>query len=344
MAGCEGVGNESNGEISEPYTLSVDKASIEANGTDAATFTITDANGIVLTEGDYLKNTSFHIVETNSYLDRKTNTFVSIDNGTYTVEGMYLGKPCEAPVTVNVVNRSKYETFYKTVAIYRLTATWCQFCPIMTQSLLNVDDYTKSHMCVLAFHADNYYGVTEGKNYVADILLSQFGLTGYPSAIYSLSFGSGERTRNDIMGFVKDELYSHPATTGIKATSTVDGDNVKVTASVKASASGTYDLGCALICDNLPGDGSTYEEVYNNAVRNVSANYRFMSGDAFTLNSGDEKTGIAVNGGEGIKFETARKKDYSLVLFTLVKDGDKTRIDNCVKFPLGESVDYVYND
>lgn len=341
MAGCEGVGNESNGEISEPYTLSVDRATIEANGTDAATFTITDANGNVLTEGDYLKNTSFHIVETNSYLDRKTNTFVSIDNGTYTVEGMYLGKPCEAPVTVKVVNRSKYEVFTKKIAIYRLTATWCQYCPSMTAALEKIDDYTKSRSVVMAFHGDENFGIVESGYFLSDYLLAQFSGEGYPFAIYSLNYGSGNRTRNEIISYVWNELYEYPATSGIKATSTVNSGTVSVDASVKVSASGEYDLGCALVQNGLSGGADANEDVYNNVVRNISGNYRGMSTNAFSLDANQEKTSLKF---ENIKFDSANQSDCSIVLFTLVKDGKTARIDNVVSFPVGGSVDYVYNE
>ena len=46
-----------------PYTLSVDKKVIESDGKDVAVLTITDVKGLVLTEGEYLRNTSFYIAE-----------------------------------------------------------------------------------------------------------------------------------------------------------------------------------------------------------------------------------------------------------------------------------------
>ena len=42
-----------------PFTLSVDKVKIESNGKDAATFTITDANGQVLTDLAHIRKERF---------------------------------------------------------------------------------------------------------------------------------------------------------------------------------------------------------------------------------------------------------------------------------------------
>ena len=50
-----------NGEVTGPITLTVDKAKIEANGTDMATFTVTDAKGKVLTTSEYMKNVYYII-------------------------------------------------------------------------------------------------------------------------------------------------------------------------------------------------------------------------------------------------------------------------------------------
>ena len=192
----------------------------------------------------------------------------------------------------------------------------------------------------MAFHSDNYFGLKESGKYLADHLLSQFGGTGYPYAVYSLSSGSGARTRNDLIGFIMDELYNHPAKSGIKATSIVSGDKVSVSASVKVSAEGKYDLGCALIQNGLNGGSDAMESVYDNVVRNISGNYRYMSDKAFTLKASEEKNGLSF---DNIQFDSANQKDCSIVLYTLVKDADAVRIDNVVSFPVGGSVDYVYN-
>lgn len=330
------------GEPQAPYYLSLDKSTIEADGKDTATLTIKDANGIVLTDEAHIKNVSLHVVENNTYLTRKTNTFTSIDNGEFTIEGMYLGVPCEAPVVVKVQNRSKYEVFRKKVAIYRNTATWCQNCPSMTAALDNVDDYTKERSVLMCFHGDNDYGFTSGGNFLSEHILSTFNLPGYPSAVYSLSLVPTGRNRNDIMAAVYQELVEHPASTGIKAESGITGKTLSVNASVKASKAGRYDLGIAIVQDNMPGTSNSYEEIYHHVVRNISGNFLYMSTNSFELAANEEKSGLQF---ADITFDSAAAADCRVVLFTLVKADSTTGclIDNIVEFPVGQSVDYIYN-
>ena len=42
-----------------PFTLTVDKTTIESDGKDQAILTIKDAEGIVLTDAEHIRNTSF---------------------------------------------------------------------------------------------------------------------------------------------------------------------------------------------------------------------------------------------------------------------------------------------
>lgn len=158
-----------------PYYLSVDKSVIEADGKETATITLKDATGLVLTDEAHIKNVSLYVKETDTYFTRRTNTFTSIDNGNFTIEGMYLGTPCEAPVVVTAQNRAKYEVFKKKVAIYRNTATWCVNCPSMTSALDNVDNYTKERSALLCFHGDQYYGLKSNGNFLSEYILSTFG-------------------------------------------------------------------------------------------------------------------------------------------------------------------------
>ena len=331
-----------------PFELSVDKSTIESDGADAAVLTITDVNGLILTEGDYLRNTSFYIEELDEWRSgiggsTQPNVFTSIADGTYTISAMYQGAMCENSVTVTSQNRSKYEVFHKNVAIYRLTGTWCQYCPFMTEALANVDDYTKNHSVVFEFHANDEFSVPYNSTMdMASMLLSRFGTSddGYPYCIYSLKEGSGKRTVNDIQRLVKNQLNSDPARTGIKATSTLENGKLTVNATVKASAGGKYDLGIAVLKDKCrPTSSSAYEEVYNDVVLMISGNFFAMSTDSFDLESGAEFDVEKVCEHPDL----VSGSNCKVALFTLTESGGKVIIDNVATFKVGESVDYRYN-
>lgn len=341
--GNQGDGVKADGTM-EPYTLTVDKQTIESDGKDVAVLTITDANGLILTEGTALRNTSFHIAETNEFRsgigsDGDPNLFTSIVDGTYTITAAYNGVECEAPVTVTSQNRRKYERFHKNVAIYRLTGTWCQYCPYMTEALNNRDAYTKDHSIVLEFHNGDEFSVPYNKAMdMAGFLNQMYGNNGYPYCIYSIVEGSGKRTVNDIKKIVKGRLVADPAQTGIKATSTLENGRLTVNATVMASSDGEYDLGWAVLKDNCIPSGQAYEDIYNDVVISVSGNFYAMSSDTFSLKADAEKE--IEKTWESEKLD---EKNCRIVLFTLRKSGENVIIDNAVDFKVGGSVEYRYN-
>lgn len=330
-----------------PYTLSADKTTIESDGKDAVTFVITDANGLVLTDGGYLRNTSFHIEETDEWIsgvgsDVAPNVFTSIIDGTYTVSAMYEGEMCANEVKVTSRNRSKYELFHKNVAIYRLTATWCQYCPYMTEALNNINDYTESHSVLLEFHNNDEFSVPYNATMdLAAFLLSKYGTKddGYPYCIYSISEGSGKRTVMDIQKFVRNQLYRNPARTGVKAISVIKDGKIDVTATVKASAAGKYDLGMAVLRDGcIPTSSKANESSYDNVVTLITGNFHGLSDSSFQLGAGEEKE-VRTSAEAAI----LQSGSYRIVLFTIAETDGKAVIDNVFSFDAGESIDYRYN-
>lgn len=342
FAACDSLGGGAEGTA--PFTLSVDKDTIESDGKDAATLVITDANGNVMTTAANLRKTSFYIEETAQWQSGmgmdNPNLFTTIIDGTYTISAMYNGVQCENTVQVKSQNRKNYELFHKNVAIYRLTGTWCQYCPYMTEALNNVNDYTKDHSIVMEFHNSDEFSVGYSATMdLAAFLLNRFGTKddGYPYCIYSITEGSGKKTVNDIQNLVKNQLFANPAKTGIKASSSVTDGKLVVNAEVTASVAGKFDLGMAVLRDNCkPTSSSAHEDVYNDVVTNISGNFYGMSSDAFELAAGAKK--------EVAKECTLKTTDNCrVVLFTITEVDGKAIIDNVVDFPLGESVDYRYN-
>lgn len=343
LTSCEGQG-EGAGRL--PYALTVDKVVIESDGTDAATLVITDADGVVLSTEANMRKASFHIEETGEWRSgmgtKDPNVFTSIDDGEYTITAIYDGVQCENAVTVTSQNRRKYELFHKNVAIYRLTGTWCQYCPYMTLALENVNDYTKDHSIVMEFHNSDEYSVGYSMSMdMAAFLLRTYGTAddGYPYCIYSISEGSGKRTVNDIQALVRNQLEANPARTGIKASSSVKDGRLVVEAEVTASVAGRYDLGMAVLRDHcIPTSAGAYEDEYNDVVTTISGNFHGLSSDSFELDADASKS--LVKDCDVLSLDTA---DCRVVLFTLTEAGGKAIIDNAVDFKVGEKVDYRYN-
>ena len=133
-----------------PYTLSVDKTTIESS---------------------LMSKIYFINEQTGRRLPRRTKTFRSVEDGDIVFSATFGGDPSANKVTVKSVNRKNYEVFKKNVCIYRFTATWCQNCPSMTYGLTNVSDWTKSRLVELDFHgAGSAYAYSDGSKYVADYL------------------------------------------------------------------------------------------------------------------------------------------------------------------------------
>lgn len=344
LTACSGNidSDDQNDSAALPYTLSVDKAEIESDGADMAVFTITDANGVVLTDAGHLRNTSFQIVELNEWRSgvgssEAPNTFSSITDGTYTVKAMYDGNYCANEVKVTSKNRSKYEKFHKNVLLYRLTATWCGYCPAMTAALEKVNEYTKNHSIIMQIHGNDEFAMEATSAFATQIYNTQ----GYPYCDYSLTGGSTKRTVNDIQRSVKAVLFDYPAKTGIKASSAVEGDVIKVNAVIQASAEGEYDLACAVVKDGcVPTVSGANEDVYNNVLVGITANYRYMvSGTPVMQKDSERQVFIEL---PAASFKNVADK-CEIILFTLTKVNGKVVVDNATSLKIGESVDYKYN-
>lgn len=343
LAAC--TGNDGDQVVGlAPYTLSVDKTEIESDGKQVATFKITDANGVVLTDDSELMSKIYFKNEaTGRRLTRKTKTFRSVEDGEYTFSATFSGEPCENTVTIVSKNRSSYEVFRKNVCLYRFTATWCQNCPSMTEGLDRVNDWTKDRLVELDMHGiGSTYALSDGSRYVADYLIDLFKTGGFPSCVYDLDVMSETRSYSEIEDLVFDRIADAPATCGIKASSLFADGNLSLQASLTTSTGGKYDLGYALLVDGLDGGPDAYENVYNRVVIALSGNYERFSSAAIDL-AKDQEAKI-VDFTQKVEIPSSAKvSDCSIAVFALKQNGNDVDIDNAVVFPLGGSVDYIRN-
>lgn len=341
---CSKGADEITFEPVAPFTFSVDKQEIESDGIQTATFKIVDANGRVVTENSSLMS-KVHIKNetTGTRLARRTNTFRTIEDGEYTFSATCTGVDCENKVTVKSKNRSSYEVFRKNVCVYRFTATWCQYCPAMTEGYDKVSDWTKGRLVELALHgAGSTYQIANG-SIASGLLMSFYGSLAYPSCVYDLDVFSDDKAYTEIESLIFDRLAQNPATCGIKANCSYQGGTLTINATIKSSTGGKYDAGYALLKDNCPGGNGAYEDEYNNVALAISGNYQYMSDSAAQVEKDTEKQFVFSDLEVKIPQED-NLEDYSVVVFALKEIANKVVIDNVVEMPLvGGSVDYILN-
>lgn len=340
--------------IEGPFTVSVDKTEIEADGEDTATLTLTDKNGNVLTETDQLKYISFENVETGDVFSR-TNLFTSIKNGDFTFRATYKTNTSQNTVTVTAKNRLAYEKYFRKVAVHDLTDVLCVNCPSMTTALEGVAEIWKKQMVVLAVHG-GYSNVDPWDIAgMGSAMMRAFGGAGWPTGIFNLNYmmKNTERYSSAIGQIVENQLRSYPATCGIRISSTLTADgDISIDAGLTSDKGGNYDLGYALVMDNLyyangytPDNDGRYDDV----VVGISGNYMtYSQANGFSVSPGEEHTeSWLFDKSEGhmcVEIDDSNKANCRVVVFALRSDNGKTIIDNIAECPLGETMEYVLNE
>lgn len=345
---CSGSSDDEDGpgkigdEVEGPITLTVDKNKIEANGSDVATFTVTDANGKVLTTPGYMKNVYFEDVTTGDYLERKTNTFTAVENGSHRFKAYYLDWESEE-VSVTAQNRKNYELFYRKIAVFKMTGTWCTYCPAMTSSLKKVEESMPGRMVKMAFHSSSSTSTDPFHLSQTSTIMSRFGASGFPTNIYDLKDMSIDRNVSAIKNLLAEHIRNYPATCGIKvnATYSASASEITVNAALKSNKGGEYDLVYVLVSDGLTASGGN-ETSYDYTVRAISNNFMSMSTDGkFTVGANQEHTAatFTISNATGLNPTTSR-----VVVYALRKVDGAYMVDNITECPINGSIDYVYNE
>ena len=340
------------------YYIYVDKAVIEADGVDKATFSIKDQDGNLISTDENVnaRKIWYQNVADETRLDAKSTGITSIVDGEFEFAGIYGTTKTKNTVKVTVQNRAQYEVFHKNVAIFKLTATWCTNCPGMTNVLNSLGEDAKEHSIILACHNSDSYSLDLGSEYDlaaavalhADPELKNLLL---PSNVYDLDvYNSEGKTLSGVTKQIMQSRIDNPACTGIKINSVqMDGTDLKVSATVKASKAGDYDLTCAVLANNVyaPGTQGSVDGYYHHMV--VAVNQ-----DNFLNVNNTTKFALAVDGEYTREFVIPMPKgatsaavldNLSVAVLSLKKDkSGKAIVDNAAECAYGETADYVYNN
>ncbi len=336
------------------FTLSVDKTQIEADGRDIATFTIKDHEGNVVTTEANMGSIFFKNVADESRLARYSTGFTSIADGEFEFVGIYNGVETSNSVKINVVNRAKYEVFHKNVTVFKLTGTWCVNCPRMTSALHSLEGDAADHSIVLACHSEEkghpFYVPYNGVDLASSVFL-QMGETSaaYPTNCYDMVSLNTSSSTVTITDEIMQRRIDSPANVGVRISSvSLVGNTIKVSASVKASAAGTYDMVCVLVADDLKYEGGytdNDESLYSNVVVAVSGDnfLTYRAASAFDLAKDAEYERDFEFTFQSAPSESVLKKMRAVVLVHKKNADGSSEVNNSAECPYGESIDYRYN-
>lgn len=335
-------------------TISVDKTQIEADGKDIATFTITDHTGKIITTEANKGTIFFKNVKDETRLPRYSTGFTSIADGEFEFVGIFNGEETANTVKIKAVNRSKYEMFHKNVAIFKLTGTWCVNCPRMTTALHSLGEDAMDHSIVLACHNEEKghpFRVDYAGGDLASAVFRQMGEgnAAFPTNCYDMASLNTSSSTVTITDEIMTRRIEAPAAVGIKISKVaMDGTKLMVDASVKAGATGTYDMVCALVADNLEYQGGytdNDEDLYSNVVLGVSGDnfLTYRSASLFDLKEGAEFD-------RSFEFELGSApseeflKNMRAVILVHKKNADgSSQVNNCAECGYGKTLDYRYN-
>ena len=339
-------------EFTAPFTLSVDKTEVEADGKDCVTFSLKDAYGREMLE-DMKTLQSINIVSDKGVrVPRMTTTATFIANGTYVFSAKYKGVKSENSIEVKAQNRGKYEKFHRNVGLFKCTSVFCSACPGMARDMHNFSEDAKDHSVVIAFHgnydsSDPFSLYVQGQD-LGSYVIGYFGGGGWPTLIYDLdevlkypySTSSMEAT-------IMQRRINSPATCGIKVSSVeLEGTALKVKASLTSSEGGEYDLACAVLRDGLVYKGGfsmNDDGVYNEVAVALSESFLgYYKGETVAK---DAEISEEFSFDFGDKVPSAEElKGFYVAVYAHRKTAKGSVVDNIVTCAYGQSVDYHLND
>lgn len=340
-------------EYTAPFTLSVDKTEVEASGEDYVTFSLKDAyDRDLLLDKNALQ--SINIVSDQGVrvprMDVKT---AFIANGTYEFTAKFKGKASDNTVQVKAVNRSKYEVFHRNVGLFKCTSVYCVACPNLAGNLHKISDDAKDHSVVLAIHGDfqgqkDPFSLYVSGTDLGSYMMSWFGGSGWPTLIYDLAHAkTGSSNTTDLEAEIMNRRVESPATCGIKVNSVaVEGTALKVSATMKSSTGGDYDMACAVLRDGLTylgGYSLDDSGVYDEVVVALSESFiGYYKGEEVAEGAEVSET-FTFDFGESVP-SAADLENYYVAVYAHRKTADGSVMDNIVTCGYGKSVDYRLND
>ena len=259
--------------------------------------------------------------------DLESNVFAPVEAGEWTFTATLDGAESE-PVTVTAIEiADEGKDFFRRSLVLDFTGTWCVNCPNMEAAIEETMEARPGQVIPVSVHC-----MSIDPMYVkplSDNLVSQFGVTAYPSAVVDMDPGSLITTASPelLQSHIDRLLEARGPAAGIRVESVLDDGNYTLTAEMKAARDGDYTLAVLVLEDGTVAaqTGGTADYVHNNILRS------WTEGESLTVKEGDTASCTFTG--------TVTGKSRFVVL--VFRGG---LVDNAIGCAAGGSVDWQYEE
>lgn len=341
--------------VRQNATLTADKISISATGTDTVTFTVTQNDTDITSE-----STVYLISDDGAPVALDGFTFSTTETGIYrfyATAGNYATNILQIAAVTDDPEPDNYN-FKQRGLVAEFTGTWCGWCAIMKAAAHHLEETGYDN----GYSVEIHDGDDMALPYVKE-LISQFGAgsTNFPLTTFNLdtktkivgtySQTSIEANADRIKLILESCLDEYECTSGISGTYFSDGadGNMKVMATVKIADDGEYRIAAWLCENNIESAQTNYTSdvvnttdvsMHRNVLRAVSNTSEF-TGDDVTAGAGETQEFEWTF--DAASLYNGNPEDSHVLIFVTKKQEDDVYVlNNIIKCGFGETVEFEY--
>ena len=225
--------------------------------------------------------------------------------------------------------QSEGSRFFRRVFVLEFTATWCQYCPNMTEAMENARKERPGRIQELAIHYIDEMSTKDSEDVVA-----RYKVSAFPTVILDLDPGTRFTSQKTSLFTDYIDRTADVDAPGIALESSVKSGVLSLAVTVKAAVDGEYSVGAALIEDGIVADqtgaGSGY--VNNAVLRSFLGDGGLDGTPAGRIKAGEEST---------VRFSRAfdGPQDHKRLTVFVLKDGKVLNTSACA---LNDKKGYEY--
>ncbi len=323
--------------VSDKLLIEVSSSSVFID--DVVTFKVTLGDEDVTASAQII-----NVSDSNSELE--VNEFSSSIAGLFTFKAIYNGAETENRAVLTVVRGDAdpdySREFLRRTVIFKATATWCGYCPSMTDVLDVISASMPDQIVEVAIHGSDALNSTAGSYY-----LSTLGITGYPTIVIdgNTEYSTSYRTVSLIKSYISGSTEGNPTVSGLQISSSIDDDNqLTVDVDVAVTEQNTYKLVVAILVDgyNLSQSGATSTYTQDNVLHDKLQTTN--GGDTLGELSAEERVSKTYTYDFSAITSLPEGTSVRLVAFILnqVSGSSSYYVNNAVTCPLGGSTAFTY--